>query len=260
MATSGEQQRTTTDLSAYRASGREQQRIGDLLALMPASGTSALDVGTRDGHLSRLLAERFARVVALDLEQPTIDHPRVECRQGDVTKLPFADSCFDAVLCAEVLEHIPTEALENACRELIRVTRTALVIGVPYKQDLRFGRTTCRNCGTTNPPWGHVNAFDEERLAALFAPLAVARISYVGSTRDAANPLAVALMDFAGNPYGTYEQEETCVHCHERLDAPGPRTILQRAATRLAFGLNGLQRCMTSAHAAWIHVRFDKHS
>ncbi len=40
-----------------------------------------------------------------------IDHPRVEAVQGDVTALQFADNEFDAILCAEVLEHIPEPGL-----------------------------------------------------------------------------------------------------------------------------------------------------
>jgi len=99
------------DLAAYRASAAEQQRSADLFALLPRRGSTALDIGARDGYLARKLAERFNRVVALDLEKPVIDHPRVEAVQGDVTALQFADNEFDAILCAEVLEHIPEPGL-----------------------------------------------------------------------------------------------------------------------------------------------------
>jgi demethylmenaquinone methyltransferase/2-methoxy-6-polyprenyl-1,4-benzoquinol methylase len=102
------------DLAAYRASAAEQQRSADLFALLPSRGSTALDIGARDGYLARKLAERFNRVVALDLEKPVIDHPRVEAVQGDVTALQFADNEFDAILCAEVLEHIPEPGLTSA--------------------------------------------------------------------------------------------------------------------------------------------------
>lgn len=250
--------RSGSDLAGYRASPREQRRAADLLALMPPAGASALDVGARDGHLSRLMAERYPRVVALDLTQPSIEHPRIECRQGDATKLPFDDASFDCVLCAEVLEHIPPASLALACRELTRVARHVVVIGVPYKQDLRSGRTRCGRCGGVNPPWGHVNAFDERRFGELFEPLAAARISYVGSTRQFTNPVSAALMNFAGNPFGTYEQDEPCVHCNEALAAPVARNRAQKIATRLAFILDSIQRRFSAAHANWIHVRFEK--
>lgn len=226
--------------------------------MMPSTGARALDVGARDGHLSRLMSERYERVVALDLMQPAIEHPRIECRQGDVTMLPFADGDFDSVLCAEVLEHIPPPALEKACSELGRVAKHAVVVGVPYRQDLRSGRTRCRSCGKVNPPWGHVNAFDERRLCELFQPLSAARVSYVGSTRQFTNPVSAALMDFAGNPFGTYEQEEPCVHCNQALGVPSDRSYLQKAATRLAFVIDSLQRRASAPHANWIHMRFER--
>ena len=70
------------------------------------------------------LAERFDRVVALDLAKPEIDHPAIEPVEGNVTCLPFDDNQFDAVLCAEVLEHIPEHLLAKACSEIARVART----------------------------------------------------------------------------------------------------------------------------------------
>lgn len=246
------------DLSAYRTSARETERIADLLALLPSSGNNALDVGTRDGHLARLLAGRYGIVVALDIVRPRVEHPRVERVQGDLTALPFGDDRFDAVLCAEVLEHVSPELLQRACRELARVTRGSLVIGVPYRQDLRCGATTCGTCGAVNPPWSHVNTFDEARLHELFAPLSAMRTSYVGSTHEITNPLSAALMKFAGNPFGTYEQEETCAHCHSVLHPPFGRTAAQRVATRSAFIINHLQRRFVRPHANWIQIRFDK--
>jgi len=246
------------DLPAYRAHEREQRRVADLFGLIPGSGATALDVGARDGYLSRMLAKRFDQVVALDLTPPSIAHPRIVCVQADVTALPFGDDHFDVVLCAEVLEHVAPAGLARACRELARVARRSIVIGVPYRQDLRFGRTTCQGCGRPNPPWGHVNAFDEQRLQRLFTPLPVGSLSYVGATREATNAWSAALMDFAGNPYGTYEQLEPCIHCGAALARPARRTFLQKVATKIAFALTRIQRGVAPERANWVHVRFDK--
>lgn len=246
------------DLTTYRHSEREQARTQDLLSLMPTSGHHALDVGARDGHLSKLMADRFELVVALDLDRPSIDHPRVAMVQGDACHLPFASDSFDLVTCCEVLEHIPPPLLASACAELARVARQSVVIGVPYKQDIRFGRTTCQHCGRANPPWGHVNSFDEQRLHALFAPLTPARLSFVGQTTDATSALAAALMDFAGNPYGTYSQDEPCVCCGRNIGGPLPRTLAQKMATKAAFTLNRLQRVVSSPRGNWIHLRLEK--
>jgi ubiquinone/menaquinone biosynthesis C-methylase UbiE len=49
---------------------------------------------------------------------------RVEVRTGDITKLPFADSTFDAVISMTVLHNIPSRDLrDQALRELVRVLK-----------------------------------------------------------------------------------------------------------------------------------------
>jgi SAM-dependent methyltransferase len=239
------------DLTVYRASARERARTEDLLRLVPERGSVALDVGARDGYFSRLLAERFDTVVALDLERPAISHARVECVAGDVSHLQFPNDSFDFVLCAEVLEHVPPDRLSAACSELTRVCRARLLIGVPDEQDLRLGRTTCGSCGFVNPPWGHVNRFDDARLRRLFDGCEVLEVSRVGVSTESTNALSARLMELAGNPYGTYEQEEPCVKCGASLGPPPERGIGARVLTRMAVWSQMLSPKV--ARACWIH-------
>lgn len=248
----------TQDLSEYRASQREQERIKDLFSLIPESGLLALDIGARDGFLSKQLAQRFGSVIALDIDQPNIDYPRIKPVKGDVTQLEFADASIDLVLCAEVLEHIPPALLNAACDEIARVARGTVVIGVPYKQDLRCGETTCYTCGKSNPPWGHVNSFDEQRLRELFPDLELIKYSYVGSVIERTNGFSAALLRYAGNPYGTYMQDEPCIHCGAALKKPPARNLAQKVATRIAFLANALQTRFGSPKANWIHAQFKR--
>lgn len=246
------------DFERYRASESEKARIGDLFRIMPQGRTSVLEIGARDGYISRLLAERFPEVTALDLEKPTFTHPRVTTVAGDATKLQFPDNSFDCVLCAEVLEHIP--AVEQSARELARVSRHELIVGVPYRQDTRFDCTRCQNCGKTNPPWGHVNTFDEQRLAQLFPGLTIKSTTFVGSTKKRTNALAAMLMNMAGNPWGSYEQDEPCVHCGAVLVAPERTSFLSKVYSGIAARLVQLQMAFTQPHGNWIHVVFSKDS
>jgi hypothetical protein len=246
------------DFTSYRNSPREQARITDLINLLPNHLDSILEIGARDGFISRLLTSHSRYVTALDLERPSIDHPNIRCAKGDVTALNFPDASFDLVLCSEVLEHIPPAQLEKACKELARVAKRHVLVGVPYRQDIRMGRTTCNHCGGKNPPWGHVNSFDEVRLARLFPELSMQAISFVEIADKGTNFLACHLMDLAGNPYGTYSQEETCIHCGARIQPPPPRGFVQKALTRLAFYLTKLGQLFERPHANWVHILFDK--
>lgn len=245
------------DISNSRQRPEEQDRIAAILALIPA-GRKVLDVGARDGYISRLLIRSFEQVTALDLKKPQIADDSITAVAGDVTCLDFADDEFDTVVCAEVLEHIPSHLLQKACNEIIRVARKHVIIGVPYKQDIRVGRTKCSACGRRNPPYGHVNVFDEKRLRQLFRSLTVERISFVGHNNSRTNFLSVLFMDLAGNPFGKYHQEESCVFCGAKLSAPARITVTQQAFSKVASIIRRIQCRFISPHPNWIHVHFVK--
>lgn len=246
------------DLTAYRNSPAERQRVEDLLGRVPGGIHTAIDIGARDGFISSRLADRSVRVTALDLERPTLADSRIVCVKGNATALDFGDASFDLVICAEVLEHVAPPELAKACRELVRVSRRYVLVGVPYKQDIRQGRTTCRQCGRTNPPWGHVNAFDERRLATLFAGCSVLNQAFVGEAEMGTNWIAAGLMSAAGNPFGTYEQDEPCVHCGAALRRPPDRTVVQRAFTHLAEYTRDAQRPFFRPRGNWLHVLLER--
>ena len=49
---------------------------------------------------------------------------RVEVETGDITKLPFSDASFDAVISMTVIHNIPSrDARDQALRELVRVLK-----------------------------------------------------------------------------------------------------------------------------------------
>jgi len=244
------------NLEQLRTSEREQERTKDLLRILPKGRRSVLDIGARDGHFSRLLTQYFPEVTALDLQKPTFEIPGVATVQGDATKLEFASNSFDCVFCAEVLEHIPN--VQAACSEIMRVARHEIIIGVPFQQDTRLGRTTCRSCGKINPPYGHVNSFTEAKLERLFSGRRIISKSFVGVNKSATNALSTFLLDLAGNPWSPYDQEEPCGHCGANLVAPLNRSTGQRICSGIALRLNALQSRFKRPHGNWIHLVFSK--
>ena len=215
-----------------------------------------MEVGFRDGYHSKILAERFELVVAIDLEPQRIVASRVVIATASVTDLPFADNAFDCVLCAEVLEHVPNVAV--AAAEISRVARRDVLIGVPFRQDTRVGKLTCPNCGRVNPPYGHINTFDENTLQSLFPTLAPIEVSYVGTNVDRTNWLSSRLMTAAGNPWGRYEQDEPCVHCGRQFVRPAPQTTPQRILSSAAHRMDQVLHRFSRPAPTWIHTLLRK--
>jgi ubiquinone/menaquinone biosynthesis C-methylase UbiE len=106
----------------------EREAVGGLLAEVP--GARLLDAGCGDGTYAMEQTGRGRKVTALDLSLPMLTAGRrrqagaegtVDWCQGDVTMLPFADGCFDAVLAVTVLCVIGSPA--RAVGEMARVLR-----------------------------------------------------------------------------------------------------------------------------------------
>ena len=241
-----------------RVNPENLDRVRHFVELVPDTMQTALEIGARSGLMTELLAPRFHRLTAFDLTLPQLDIPGVVPVAGDATRLEFDDNTFDVVICAEVLEHIPPELMPKACDELKRVARHQVVIGVPNRQDLRVERLNCNACGRTSPPYGHLNQFDKDSLTRLFAPLVPQTMTSLGPHAEQTNPLSTALMNWAGNPMGTYSQHEPCPWCDTLFSEPPPPSVAIRAVVKAAHLLNRLQNRVSPTVPAWLHAVFIK--
>src|SRR4051794_50425 len=76
-----------------------------------------LDAACGDGRYSRFIlkqADADARITAFDLSpgmlrraRRRVRNPRVSFASADLTRLPYPDEFFDAIVCGWVLEHLP---------------------------------------------------------------------------------------------------------------------------------------------------------
>ena len=98
-----------------------------LALLPPVSGLTCLDVGCGEGHNTRLLAGRGARIAAVDIAESfivaaaEIGHPGIRYLVGDGAMLPFGAACFDAVTAFMSLMDVGDP--ERTLREVARVLR-----------------------------------------------------------------------------------------------------------------------------------------
>ena len=84
---------------------RDHLNTPAFFALLPeVAGLTGLDIGCGEGHNTRLLARRGARVKGIDIAEFFVAHARqaeadeplgIEYRVGSAVALPFADQAFD---------------------------------------------------------------------------------------------------------------------------------------------------------------------
>lgn len=98
-------------------------QVGCVLDLNPRS---VLEVGVGSGSVGSILTRLGIIVSSLDVDSSL--SPKVV---GSVTQIPLRSKSVDAVLCCEVLEHLPFAHLELALSELSRTASRGVVISLP---------------------------------------------------------------------------------------------------------------------------------
>lgn len=85
-----------------------------------------LEIGVGNKTVSNYLKMQGYKLTTLDINKNL--KPDVA---AEITRLPFIGNGFDATLCCEVLEHIPFNKVENALKEMRRVSKY-IVISLPH--------------------------------------------------------------------------------------------------------------------------------
>ena len=85
-------------------------------------GALALDIGCGNGRHLAPLRERFDAAVGLDFSREMLALCAGPVVRGDLSALPFRDSCADCVLCVAAVHHLPTrDGRLAALNEIARV-------------------------------------------------------------------------------------------------------------------------------------------
>jgi 2-polyprenyl-3-methyl-5-hydroxy-6-metoxy-1,4-benzoquinol methylase len=121
-----------------------------LLELLPPGGR-VLDVGCSGGYLAERIAAAGGSVTGIELDPAAAERARAYCEQvvvGDAERvaLPFDPGSFDAVVCADLIEHLRDPgAFLARVRPLLRgggrlVLTTPNVANWSIRLQLLFGR------------------------------------------------------------------------------------------------------------------------
>lgn len=135
------------DMSRFEGSADQRLRARMIAAMIDPETKSVLDVGCGNGFVTQHIMAKL--VVGLDPSPEALalfDGKKVS---GLADALPFEDRSFETIVCAEVLEHLPDPVYDKVVKELARVARQQIIIGIPFDQDLREGMTRCADCGHT---------------------------------------------------------------------------------------------------------------
>ena len=99
-------------------------QIDEVVSLSPKT---VLEIGVGNKLVSDYLKKIGLRVTTCDFDislKPDV--------VADVSNLPFKESSFDLVLCAQLLEHLPFGKFSKALREIRRVCKKSAIITLPH--------------------------------------------------------------------------------------------------------------------------------
>ena len=107
--------------------GGEDQVADRELCAPVAQHRTCLDVGCSAGAMTVVIAPLFGRTLGLEYDEAALVAVEPEVREqidflrGDAMSLPLPDNSVDAVICAQVYEHVPNDA--QLFREIYRVLK-----------------------------------------------------------------------------------------------------------------------------------------
>ncbi|MEO8763497.1 MAG: class I SAM-dependent methyltransferase [Ginsengibacter sp.] len=139
--------------------------------LTPKDVTSLIDLGCGHGSFLKLISSRRKdiRCVGIDNSDGALAYIPFEKAKASIVSVPFADKEFDCVYALEVLEHLNPEEFKKALEEMVRLSKKYIIVSVPYNEDLAWNMVKCPHCLTTFHYDGHLQVFNEAKIANLFA-------------------------------------------------------------------------------------------
>ncbi|HKK74288.1 MAG TPA: class I SAM-dependent methyltransferase [Saprospiraceae bacterium] len=152
----------------------EQRRLHEaILAELPdTTSAKILDVGCGSAWVAQHFAPSQTTVVSFDISDKNTKkalslYPgeRHFAVTGDVYRLPFRENSFDAIISAEVIEHVPN--IQAYLNNLIRVLKPGgrMVLSTPYNEKIIY--SLCIHCNRPTPQHAHLHVFTEVSMGKI---------------------------------------------------------------------------------------------
>ena len=149
------------------ATVHEQDRLHQaILNELGKASAKILDVGCGSAWVAKHFMGSATTVVSFDISDkntkqalalfPGKNHFAVT---GDVYRLPFRENSFDAIISAEVIEHVPN--IQAYLSNLIRVIKPGgrIILSTPYDEKIIY--SLCIHCNRPTPQHAHLHVFTE---------------------------------------------------------------------------------------------------
>ena len=145
------------------------QKLKAVQKLIPKDVKTILDAGCGNGAITNILDKAYD-IMGIDISDAALKHVTAPKMIASITQLPFENASFDLCMCHEVLEHLPTDELNDAIRELKRCSAKYIMISVPYAENLGEHYAKCADCDCEFHVYGHLKSYDEKLLDAMLKP------------------------------------------------------------------------------------------
>ncbi|MFZ1081412.1 MAG: class I SAM-dependent methyltransferase [Candidatus Kryptoniota bacterium] len=165
-------------------------RFYTMMNMIRGKRLSILEIGAGDGDIVFTLTKKGHSCFAMDISDIRLKRYEAMAHQqgirqllGNVEeKIPLENESLDAVLCGEIIEHVPDN--DKAIEEIRRVLKRngQFILSVPYKETLKI--TKCPDCGKQFELNGYLHTYDKQSVRSLLEQHGFAVVeTHIGHTK-----------------------------------------------------------------------------